>query len=115
MGRPHASLEIRFKFACCLLRRPLQIERAHEFSALVHEIDDSSMIHRIVTGFSARHFFGIYAKGFRDGLDFLVIASQPDDAGIEAFKIGLQNIRRVALGIDGDEKARRPFCPPPSP
>jgi len=36
--------------------------------------------------------------------DFLVIASQPDDAGIEVFKIGLQNIRRVALGIDSDKK-----------
>ena len=50
-------LKIDFEFARGLLRRSLQIERAHEFAALVHEIDDPGVVHRIVAGLFARHLF----------------------------------------------------------
>jgi hypothetical protein len=62
------------------------------------------MIHRIVAGLFARRLSCVHAKGLGDGLGFRGVSGQPDDAGIEVLKIGLQNIRRVALGIDGDEK-----------
>jgi hypothetical protein len=42
-------------------------------------------------------------------------ASEPKDTGIEVFKIGLQNIRCVARGVDGDEKRGNFFCPAPTP
>src|ERR1700730_11810187 len=61
--------------------RPLQIERVDEFSALVHEIDDTGMIHRIVARFFSRHLFGVNPKRLSDGLDLLGIAGHPDDAG----------------------------------
>ena len=57
-----------------LRRWPFQIERADELAALVHEIDDPVMIHRIVTGFFARHLFCVRAKGLGDGLGFLWVA-----------------------------------------
>jgi hypothetical protein len=57
------SLKIRFKLARGFLCRPSQIECAHKFSTLVHEIDNSSMIHRIVAGLLPKHLFRIYTKG----------------------------------------------------
>jgi len=87
----------KLRVACGLLRRPLQIERAHEFSALVHEIDDTGMIDRIVIGFSPGTFLRRRGRLWR-WPRFSGYRQSADDAGIEVFKIGLQNIRRVALG-----------------
>src|SRR5262245_46708849 len=100
------SLKILFKFARGLLRRPLQIKRPHELSSLVHEIDNSGVIHRIVAGIFSWYLYHEDPKGPDDRRDLLIIAGKPDYAGIEAFKIGLQDIWRIAFGVDGHEKCR---------
>jgi hypothetical protein len=95
LRRWRRCLQIGFEFARSLCRWPFEIERAYEFAPLVHEVDDP---------FASYLLCCVCAKGLGDGRSLGGIASEPNDTGIEVFKIGLQNIRRVALWIDGDEK-----------
>jgi hypothetical protein len=105
--------KIGFELARSLLRGRLQIERAREFAVPVHEIDDPGVVNRIVAGFFAGDLSCVHAKGLGHRLVFRGVAAQPDDAETEVCSTGLQNIWRVALGIDGGEK-RGAFLSGPS-
>lgn len=86
-----------------LLRRPLQIEGAHKPPPLVHEINDTRVVDRIIVRIFAGNLLGVDPECLGKIQGFLRVACKAENAGIEIFEIGSEHFRRVALRIDGHE------------
>src|SRR3954454_20808175 len=98
-----------------LLRRPVEIEGPDESAVLTHQIDQRRVFHGVIAVLE-RHLSGVGPESLHGCIDRRAVPGQADDAIVETAEIALQNLGRVAFGIDGHEQrpqvapfvARRP-------
>ena len=85
---------------------PLETERRNETTLLVHEIDKRGVIHAVVAALR-RNLLGVDAIRLFRCIDGRPVACRAAQMWIEARQVVLHHGRRVALGIDRDEKGTR--------
>ena len=86
------------------LGRHAEIQAAHEVAFRIHDVDVGAVVDDVVAGACPGGVALAVGTVLRGGVgDLLRAAGQPDDAPIECFGVLRQDVRRVALGIDGDE------------
>src|SRR5262245_42378308 len=78
------------------IRFALEVERRHEPSVLVHQVDDGGMIHRVVAAVE-RHLLVVDAILLGDRSECGGVAGQAAQVRVEASQIVLERRRGVAL------------------
>src|SRR6266404_586370 len=78
-------------------------EVGHESAIAVEHVDDGGMVHQIRRTVFARHFLVVDAEGAGGGGDLLGRTAQAIEILSEIADIVFYQLRRVALGVDGDE------------
>lgn len=101
--------EHRLEFARGLGRAALEVESADKAAALVHQVDEGGVVHRVPAALG-RHLAGIDAPRLEHRIQRGAVAAQPADPAVEARQVRLEDFRRVALRIDGDEEAAQPVA-----
>jgi hypothetical protein len=75
----------------------------NEAAIAVEQIDDRGMVHQVGRAVLAGHLLEVDAVGARRRRDLFGRPGQADEARAEIADVSLEQLGRVALGIDGDE------------
>src|SRR3546814_9988142 len=81
------------------------VERTHELVLGTHEVDNGGVVHGVIAALK-RDLLVVRGEGFHSLIRLFLCAAQGETAAVEGGHVAGQQLLRVPLRIDGDDKRR---------